>query len=173
MCVIVFSCPHNKCSLMQTMSHHICHSIKLIEFFFQTRKLNRRKTNSEDSALILMAIDGLWLQDWVITLSLPSSNSIGRRSMSLGCQLLLKALLTQRCSFCLFISRLCLDFPHYRHVWEYLWLKHNIVFSFWKRNQVNFFFIPLAKDTIPSGESYVYRTTSTMPCQDKGPLLHF
>ena len=124
---------------------------------------------------IPMAIVGLRLWGWVITLSPPSSNSTGRRSMSLGCHRLLKALLTQRCSFCLFISCLCLDFSQRRDVWEYLWLKTQCCFSFWKGHQVCFFFSlsPLAKDTTPSGKSYVYLATSTMLCQDKGSLLHF
>lgn len=47
-------------------------------------------------------------------------------------------------------------------------------FSFWKGNHVVFFSLrPLAKDAIPSGESYVYLTISTVLWQDKGPLLHF
>lgn len=102
-----------------------------------------------------MTVVGLRLWGWVITLSPPSSNHIGRRSLSLGCQLPLKALLTQRCSFCLFISLWCLYFPD-RRVWQYLCLKHNIVFHFGKEIKSFFFLSPLAKDTIPSGESYVY-----------------
>lgn len=50
-------------------------------------------------------------------------------------------------------------------------------FSVWKGNPVFFYFFffskPLAKDTIPSGESYVYLTTSTVLYQEKGPLLLF
>lgn len=52
---IMFSCPHNKCSVTQAMNHHICHSIR-VEFYLQTcflfmkrlmRKLNKREINTE------------------------------------------------------------------------------------------------------------------------------
>lgn len=122
-----------------------------------------------DRLLILMSVVGLWLWGWVITLSLPFGSSAGRCSVSLGCQLLLKALLTQRYSFHLFISCLYLYFPS-TDVWEYLWLKHNILFHFGKEIKL-FFLSPLAKDTIPSGRREVYLTPSTMLCQNIGSLL--
>lgn len=122
----------------------------------------KQKKNQQwnwDRVLILMAVVGLRLWGWVITLSPPSSNRIGRRSMSLGCQLLLKALLTPTCSFCLFISCLCLDF-HTTDMFGNIYDENAALFFILERKSSLFF--PLAKYTIPSGESYVYLTASTM-----------
>lgn len=153
LCMILFCCFQMSCHTSNESSHllfqprwlwltdpHLIPQKKRERKKRENRKIQSKKYQQWncDCFLILMSVVGPWLWGWVITLSLPFASNTGRCSVSLGCQLLPKALLTQRYSFRLFISCLYLYFPS-TDVWEYLWLKHNILFHFGKEIKLFFF----------------------------------
>ena len=139
--MILFIYHHNKLSVKKNKKN-ICTKLHLLwddwvvligaYLTHKMKKFIQRKIDNGTFHFfkILQSIVGLWLGCWVITLSLPSANSIGRCNASLGCQLLPKALLTQSCSLCLFFSWSCFYFSQYRHVCRKMSAKTQLHFWF-------------------------------------------